>query len=128
MPAKHPYAVPCLRPFTPDENHLLNYVVRREHPARLHELDGLMVIGRCGCQQCPTILLGRGIQVLPTSPCYDITHVVYMGENPQGVIVAVALLERFGQFSELEAWSFGGDAVRSWPRPEALVPAANFLL
>ena len=127
MHTKFAYAVPCLRPFTVEESSLLNYVVKHEHPARMDELEGLMVIGRCGCEKCPTILLGRGPKVLPTSPCYDLTHIVYLGMNQQGVMVAVALLERGGQFSELEAWSFAGDAVLSWPRPEDLESTAMFL-
>lgn len=127
MSVNYPYAVPCFRPFTADETRLLTYVVSREHPARMRELEGLMVIGRCGCQECPTILLGRSPQLLPSSPSYDLTHIVYVGVNPQGVSVAVALLERRGQFSELEAWSFGGEAVRSWPRPEDLQPTARDL-
>ncbi len=125
MPAKHPYAVHGLRPFTADEARLLSFVVSHEHPDRMHEIDGLMVVGRCGCEKCPTILLGRGPQALPEGPSYDLTHIVYVGANLQGVAVAVALLERLGRFSELEAWSFSGEEVRSWPRPEDLQPTGD---
>jgi len=44
----------------------------------------------------------------------------YIGINAVGLVVGVALLERQGELSELEAWSPAGDDIDQWPRIESL--------
>ena len=39
----------------------------------------------------------------------------YVGRDKGGVLVGVALLERNGKLSELEAWSPSGADIRAWP-------------
>ena len=82
------------------------------------QLDGALVIARCGCG-CPTIFLGIGDQVAPTT---GVTKVVAdaAGQSPEGVRVEVILHVREGKLSELEVYAPDGTERFTLPSAEAL--------
>ena len=108
------YAIPHQRPLSSDERSLMAFLLKREAPARLSEIDALSVVARCGCGRCPTVMFGP----ITSIPFTEIAN--YVGRDNQGVLVGVALLERDGKLCELEAWSPTGVDVYAWPELSTL--------
>lgn len=101
------------------EQSILRKLVESEIPERLPEIDRLVVVARCGCGACPTVLLSAE----PFGQALTGKHkelASYRGINAEGVEVGVILLERKGKIAELEAWSPHGESIFSWPAPSAL--------
>jgi hypothetical protein len=120
MQARQPYSLPLKRDLSSEERALVEFIVEREAPTRVADIASLKVIGRCGCGECPTVIFGDSLaaEPLPARPFIEIAN--YFGKNRDGVLVGVALLERGGRMSELEAWSPEGADITSWPAPSAL--------
>jgi hypothetical protein len=109
-----PYAIPHQRPLTPEEKQLIAYLLEREAPSRLGEIDALSVVARCGCGKCPTIMF-----IEDTSPLFtEMAH--YLGQDGEGTPVGVVLLERHGRLAELEAWSPAGVDITALPELSTL--------
>lgn len=104
-----PYSIPHERALTEEEKQLIAFLLEREAPHRVGELDTLRVVARCGCGRCPTILFEAD-----TTPAF-IELANYIGQDGQGTPVGVALLERGGRLAELEAWSPAGVDITAWP-------------
>ena len=115
-----PYSIPLRRELSGEERGLLQYILEREAPDRVSEIAKLKVVGRCGCGQCPTVIFGSSLDADPRAarPFVEIAN--YLGRNSEGVGVGIALLEREGHISELEAWSPEGADVAAWPPLSAL--------
>ena len=115
MNTVQPYSIPLRRELSAEEGALLVHILEREAPARLSEVARLKVVARCGCGKCPTVIFGPSLEAepLPARPFVEIAN--YLGRNRDGVLVGIALLEREGQVSELEAWSPEGGEVTAWP-------------
>jgi hypothetical protein len=115
MNPAQPYSLPLHRELSAEERALLLHILEREAPARVAEVARLKVVARCGCGNCPTVIFGSSLDAepLPARPFVEIAN--YLGRNRDGVLVGVALLEREGQVSELEAWSPEGGDVTAWP-------------
>jgi hypothetical protein len=113
--AHTPYSIPDRRALTGEERSLLKFLLEREAPDRLGELDTLTVVARCGCGKCPTVLFGQTPDAEPLmgSPFTELAS--YRGENREGVAVGVVLIAREGKLAELEAWSPHGPDIKSWP-------------
>jgi hypothetical protein len=112
--ADTPYSIPYQRPLSSEEHQLIAFLLEREAPSRLLEIDFLKVVARCGCGRCPTIMFGPD-----TSPSFsEIAN--YVGRDNQGTLVGVVLLERNGQLVELEAWSPSGVDISAWPMLSSL--------
>lgn len=98
------------RPVSADEFETLRKIVASEVPERGVELEGLLVVGRCGCGTCPTVFFqphGSGSQEREVAS--------YMGKEPNGGVVGVVLWEIDGQFSQLEFYSMDGHEPWSIP-------------
>jgi len=117
--AQHiPYSVPQRRELSGEERSLLRLLA----PDRQPEIEGLKVVARCGCGQCPTVLFGASLEAEPVtgSPFEELA--TFRGTNAEGVDVAVTLVQRKGRLSELEAWAPAGGTIASWPSVSALKP------
>lgn len=112
--ADTPYSIPYQRPLSPEERQLIVFLLEREAPSRLSEIDSLSIVARCGCGQCPTVMFGFGNY----QPFSEIAN--YVGLDGQGTLVGVALLARNGKLTELEAWSPSGVDIRAWPSLSSL--------
>lgn len=112
--ADTPYSIPLQRPLSSEELQLVSFLLEREAPSRLAEVGSLGVVARCGCGKCPTVMFGADTS-LPFSELAN-----YVGRDSRGVLVGVALLERNGKLSELEAWSPSGVDIRAWPELSSL--------
>ncbi len=121
--ASYPYFVPHCRELSDIERTLLTFLIGNCVPARLPELAQLKVIARCGCQKCPTILLGTDFDAVPIVGGSGSNKVIasYRGCNEDGAIVGVVLIERQGKIAELEAWSPEGADIRMWPELSELL-------
>jgi hypothetical protein len=113
--ASQPYSIPCHRDVTPEEHALLKFLIEREEPSRIGEVDEAKVVARCGCGKCPTILLRRAGATDPLTRGAARELASYRGSNPDGIEVGVILIERNGELAELEAWAPAGGDVTSWP-------------
>lgn len=107
--ADTPYSIPHQRPLAPEELQLVSFLLEREASLRFSEIDSLRVEARCGCGKCPTVMFGADT----SQPFSEIAN--YVGRDKGGALVGVALLERNGKLSELEAWSPSGADIRAWP-------------
>lgn len=117
-----PYAIEEHRSLTEEEVGLLQFLLQREAPERLSEIKSLRVIARCGCGRCPTILFGKNEKNTPSLGKFN-EMANYIGKTSNGVVVGVALLEREGELSELEAWSPVGDDIYQSPSIASLESA-----
>ena len=127
MLEKFPYCIPCQRELSSEERDIVGFILEREAPHRLFELDTLKVVARCGCGQCPTILFGTSLNEEPNTkhPFNEIA--TYFGRNPEGDLVGVVLIDRDGRLSELEVYSLEGVEIRSWPEITSLTNNTNNL-
>jgi hypothetical protein len=114
--ARMPYCVAHRRELSPEERSLLRFLLAREAPDRLPQLEHLKVVARCGCGKCPTVLFGTSLDSEPVTRSHDEQQVAsYRGANAEGVDVAVSLVAPHGHLAELEAWAPVGGAINSWP-------------
>jgi hypothetical protein len=93
---------------------LLSFLVERQAPNRLAELESLKVVARCGCRKCPTVLFGQQIEAEPLTGNPFVEVASYRGKSKEGATVGVVLIEREGKLAELEAWSPHGPDITSW--------------
>ncbi len=77
------------------------------------QVDSLKIVARCGCGKCPTVLFGQSFEDGPVSSGQDLIQ--YQGVNLDGEVVGVTVMEASGRLTELEASSFSGGDVWSWP-------------
>lgn len=104
------------RELSAEERLLLQFLLAREAPDRLPQLECLKVVARCGCGKCPTVLFGASLDAEPSTRSSDEQEVAsYRGPNAEGVDVAVSLVARHGQLAELEAWAPVGGDINLWP-------------
>jgi hypothetical protein len=122
-----PYCIPCRRELTSEERDLVRFILEREAPQRLYELETLKVVARCGCGQCPTILFGTSPDTEPNTAHPFDEVATYYGRNHDGALVVVVLIDRDGRLSELEAYSPEGVEIRSWPSIASLTNNTNDL-
>jgi hypothetical protein len=120
MQQHQPYSIPLRRELSAEERALLVHILDREAPDRIPEIAMLKVVARCGCGKCPTVIFGESMDAEPRAAMPLVEVANYMGLNAEGLLVGVALLEREGFLSELEAWSPKGGEVVSWPEPGEL--------
>jgi hypothetical protein len=81
------------------------------------QLDGLMVVGRCGCGACPTVFFQA--HVLGDQE-RDIVSMA--GQDATGSLVGAVLLERQGVLSQLEFFSVDGHDPWEVPDAQNLAP------
>ena len=103
-----------------NEAALLCYILERNAPGRVCEVENLRVIGRCGCGKCPTVIFGTHLK-LEISNLPSTQLVEYEGRNAERVAVGLVLLTRGDRLSELEVWSLRGGPVRSLPITDTLL-------
>ena len=117
MAAEHTqYSTPEWRELSTEERALLRYLLEREAPHRVREIDDLKIVARCGCGKCPTVMFGRTMTSVPiTSKTGGRDVASYRGLNLDGVDVAITLTERQNQLAELEAWAPAGGDIYRWP-------------
>ena len=120
MKPAQPYSLPLKRELSVEERTIVTHILEHEAPGRVADVAHLKVVARCGCGKCPTVIFGRSLDAEPLPPRPFVEIANYMGRNRDGVLVGVALLEREGQLSELEAWSPEGSDIGSWPSVSAL--------
>ena len=81
-------------------------------PQQLGQLDNLLVVGRCGCGECPTIFFQKHV---PGERERD--FVSALGRDHEGGIVGAVLLEKDGAPSQMEFYSVDGH--EPWAVPES---------
>ena len=109
-----PYCIPDKRDLTESEHSLLNHLLKQIDDVTVDASD-LKVVARCGCGQCPTILVGRSIDDEPitsrdSQPCME-----WSGRAENGTLVGIGVFTKDGMPTELEAWSVDGGDVETWP-------------
>jgi len=83
----------------------------------LPQLEGLRVVGRCGCGACPTVFFEEH---RPDKPYRDVA--LYSGRDASGGLVGVALMESHGRLSQLEFYSVDGHERWAVPEPSSIEP------
>lgn len=114
-----PYCIPDRRDLSETELSLLTFLLSQVDDIALQASD-LKVVARCGCGECPTILLGKSKGDEPiTSPD---SHAVmdWAGRAGNGTLVGIGLFTKDGVPTELEGWSIDGGLVETWPPIEAI--------
>lgn len=77
------------------------------------QIDSLKIVARCGCGKCPTVLFGKTFEDEPVPNGRDVVQ--YQGLNSDGEVVCITVMAAAGKLTELEASSFSGGNIYSWP-------------
>lgn len=102
---------------------MLRFLLEREAPDRLSQIESLKVIAKCGCGDCPTVLFGSSFDADPaTQDNYILAD--YSGKTAVGGLVGVMLWANDHTLTELEGYSIDGAEPVIWPAPLALRPLA----
>jgi hypothetical protein len=115
------YCTPLQRELSDEERLLLNFLLQREAPGRIAEVDSLKVIAKCGCGSCPTVLFGPAFDSAPVTEDHFILA-DYAGKSSTGSLVGVMLWANEHAITELEGYSIDGTEPVVWPAPLALRP------
>jgi hypothetical protein len=111
-----PFFVPTdARPLTQEECLVVRRLLRDQGLEYISQLDGLTVVGRCGCGECPTIFFqahAHGDKERDLVSC--------IGKDADDGLVGAVLLVKDGLLSQLEFFSIDGHEPWSAPRPESL--------
>jgi len=102
------YSIPEHRVLNLKEIELLNYLFNKEKPEWVSLIPQLKVIARCGCGECPTILLGQSLdsEILPGSLIID-----YIGKDSSGHLIGISVFGTDQMPTQLELFSVDGIAV-----------------
>ena len=104
------------RSLTSDEYAIVERLVSGLSEGFKQQLPRLIVVGRCGCGECPTIFFQvhqKGDQ--------EQELVSFQGVDSKRNVVGVALLGKTDVLSQLEFYALSGEAV-TIPDPQSLVP------
>ncbi|WP_139227411.1 MULTISPECIES: hypothetical protein [unclassified Pseudoxanthomonas] len=113
------YCTPYQREISNEERLLLIFLLEREAPDRLGQIESLKVIAICGCGGCPTVLFGSSFDVDPaTQGNYILAD--YSGKTAAGGLVGVMLWANDQALTELEGYSIDGVEPVVWPAPLSL--------
>lgn len=116
----YPYCIPERRELTPVEEELLAFLLSKANLPGV-SVDALVVVARCGCGTCPTILFGESFGDDPITSRKSSPVVDLVGRAANGTLVGVVLLAtKEGKVTELEAWSVDGGEIDEWPATTAL--------
>ena len=118
------YCIPHRRELTEEERKLLRFLLADDSVLAL-QIDRLLVVARCGCGQCPTILFGESLDDEPLTGVGAKTADIiadYYGPAENGTTVGVTLHEREGKLAELEASVVHGGDIEGWPPIDSLIP------
>lgn len=84
------------------------------------QLAGLRVVGRCGCQACPTIFF-----IMPIAAAREHDLASLVGKDAANGLVGAVLMQREGRLSQLEFYSVDGHDPWSIPNADTLSPAGR---
>ena len=106
-----------VRPLSQVERSIVLRLVSEKAPDFKHQLDQLVVVGRCGCGVCPTVFFQH----------YDAESrerkvASYMGQDSSGGEVGALLFENDGRLSQLDIYSVDGHEPYGAPEPASLRP------
>jgi len=115
------YCIEHKRELNEEEKKILRHLLSQpEHDLYFNQIESLCVIARCGCGRCPTIMLGESYKDEPKPSGHNLVQ--YYGTNSEGEVVGVTVMVASGKITELEASSFSGGDINSWPPTMNLVP------
>jgi hypothetical protein len=112
------YHIELKRELSEEEKKILSHVL--SNTIYSNQIDSLKIIARCGCGKCPTVLFGQSFDDAPIPNGQDVVQ--YQGVNSDGEIVGVTVMAAAGRLTELEASSFSGGNIYSWPYIQDLEP------
>lgn len=117
-----PHSSPEMRPLSEQERQFLSHLLRTNAPDRLGELDGLSVIGRCGCGQCPGIIFASHLE--SAAEPYLVADMITLAQPDAPV--GVMLWGTDSRLISLEFCSYGDSNAMELPAVADLVrfPAA----
>lgn len=117
-----PYSVPHRRELSAEERALLRRLVEQtgtQSAALASQIDQLKVVARCGCGECPGVLLGFGLDDQPNTNAGPAIASL-RGVNADGVDVGAYLHAPAGRISELAATAWSGGDAKRWPPLSAM--------
>ena len=114
-----PYCIPDKRELTQDESALLDFLIGQTSGISVHVTE-LKVVARCGCGECPTILLGKSMDDEPVTSLDSDRLLNWFGRAANGTLVGIGLSAKDGMPTELEAWSVDGGDIEDWPPLDAI--------
>lgn len=85
------------------------------------QLNHLVVVGRCGCEACPTIFFQPHKE-----GDHEYSLVDAFAKDETGGVVGVSLFVKDGLLSQLEVFTADGHDPYFLPRPENFISATNF--
>jgi hypothetical protein len=121
MAAAHPsfpfFMSTDLRPLNPQEQAVLERLLRDQPLKYSGQAGALRVVGRCGCSVCPTVFF----QPHEDGDC-EADLVTMVGKDDTDGLVAAVLLEKAGMLSQLEFYPVDGHDPWGIPNAETLSP------
>lgn len=113
------YSIPDKRELSNCERMLLKVLATDSVEIAAH-VDKLIVVARCGCGTCPTILFGNSLDDVPIASNKSERSKEWMGRLITGQMVAIQLHVSDGIPVELEAWSPEGADIVDWPELDSI--------
>lgn len=107
------YSIPYKRPLSEEEKQYLTLLFQKSKPKWLNLLAQLTVIARCGCNNCPTILLGLNEEDSPLPNQKVVAELT--GTNQNDEPIEVVLFGNESKPTELEFVSYGGHKLTNIP-------------
>ncbi|ANI90305.1 hypothetical protein A9P82_13990 [Arachidicoccus ginsenosidimutans] len=101
------YAIEYKRELNQNEVEIIKFLLEKEKTELLSNINNLKVIGRCGCGNCPTIMLGNSFN--DTIRTNQPIIADYYGKDKNGYVNGVILYGN-NEISELEFYSMDGKA------------------
>jgi hypothetical protein len=112
------YSIPNKRELTESEIEFLTYLIGKEKSEWTNLIGNLKVIARCGCGNCPTIMLGKKFdsEIQKGNLIID-----YVGKGKNGELVGISLFGTDQMPTELEFYSIDGESdITEMPKIETL--------
>jgi len=112
------YSIPDKRELTRIERDLLLYLSTNEKAEWIEIIGSLKVIARCGCGNCPTIMLGKTFE---SEIQEGILMIDYIGKVENEKLIGISLFGTDQMPTELEFYSIDGEsAITEIPKIETM--------
>jgi len=113
------YSIPDKRELTKSEIKFLTYLFENEKMEWTNLIQNMKVIARCGCGNCPTIMLGENFE--SEVQANEKLQIDYTGKGKNGELIGIMVFGTNQMPTELGFYSIDGESdITEIPKIETL--------